>query len=98
VQITADKAVQIASDYMKDKDVLQVDQITFRNAPIYRVIFKSGMMVYMDTTGQISYIQKASTPAPVMQASAGSSGNTQASAPTSPKENHEDSGEHEGGD
>jgi uncharacterized membrane protein YkoI len=98
IKITADKAVQIASEYMKEVDVLQVDQITFRNAPIYRVIFKSGMMVYLDMSGQITYIQKASTSAPVVIASNGSSGDMQASVTNAEHEDHHDSAEHEDGD
>ena len=96
-QITSAKAVQIASDYLKDKDLLQVDQITFRGAQIYRVIFKDGMMVYMDLTGQISYIQKASTPAPVIVEAAGpsSSGNSAPAQTTSSQHEpeHEDGGD-----
>jgi hypothetical protein len=60
-QINAEQASQIASDYLKNKDILLVDQITFRNAPLFRVIFNNGMIVYLDTTGQITYILK-STP------------------------------------
>lgn len=60
-EITAEKAAQIASDYLQNKDILLVDQITFRKAPLYRVIFKNGMMVYLDTTGQITYILKSSS-------------------------------------
>lgn len=78
IQINADKAAQIASDYLKEQDIMNVDQITFRNAPIFRVIFKSGMMVYMDMAGQITYIQKASSTPPVVQASSGSSNSVQA--------------------
>jgi len=59
-EITAEKAAQIASDYLQNKDILLVDQITFRGAPLNRVIFKNGMIVYLDTTGQITYILKSS--------------------------------------
>ena len=95
LQINADKAVQIASDYLKEKDFLKVDQITFRNAPIFRVIFKSGMMVYMDLTGQITYIQKASSNPPTVQASGGSNNSSNPPAASAPS-HHED--EHEGND
>jgi hypothetical protein len=88
--ITAEKAVQIASNYLKNKNILLVDQITFRRSPTYRVIFKNGMMVYIDTTGQIIYIQKA-TPKLVDNSSQGSGGSS--SAAPSYTEN-----EHEGGD
>jgi uncharacterized membrane protein YkoI len=78
LKINADKAAQIASDYLKEQDILNVDEITFRGAPIFRVIFKSGMMVYMDLGGQITYIQKASSNPPTVQASSGSSNSVQA--------------------
>jgi hypothetical protein len=93
-KITLAKAAQVASDYLKNKDVLQVDQITFRNAPIYRVIFKDGTMVYMDITGQIFYIQKASPDVVVVQqASAGSAPSAPASAPVTHEHEHEDGGD-----
>ncbi len=57
-QISADKAAQVAAEYLKEKDILQVDQITFRGAPLYRIIFKDGLMAYLDMTGQIIFVQK----------------------------------------
>lgn len=90
-QITADKAAQIAADYLKDKGILQVDQITFRGAPLYRVIFKDGLMAYLDMTGQITYVQKIVPGAPQqVSAGAGSGG------PSGGGSSHQWS-EHEGG-
>jgi hypothetical protein len=82
-EISANKAAQVAAEYLKNTDILQVDKITFRNAPMYRVIFKDGTMVYMDITGQITYIQKAS-PNVVVVEQASSSYSGSAAAPASP--------------
>jgi uncharacterized membrane protein YkoI len=88
-EITKEKAVQIASDYLKNTDVVLADQITFRNAPLFRVVFKDGMMVYLDTTGQIVYILKSSMKAVVSEPQ---SGGGRSSAPSS------DHGDFEGND
>lgn len=88
-QITADKAAQVAADYLKDKDILQVDQITFRGAPLYRIIFKSGLMAYMDMTGQIIYLQKNVPRSPQLV-----SANTGSGSPSGGESKHEWS-EHE---
>lgn len=87
--ITASTAAQVASDYLKEKDILSVDQITFRGAHLFRVVFKSGMMVYLDLTGQIHYIQKAVPDAPRTFASAGASSGSGA-AQSSPSEPGDD--------
>lgn len=90
-KITANKAVQVAEEYLKNTDFLQVDQITFRNAPLYRVIFKDGTMVYMDLTGQITYIQKASPDVIVVEQAFSNSGSVApVSAPTYHEPEHED--------
>ena len=90
-KITPSKAAQVASNYMKNTDILQVDQITFRNAPMYRVIFKDGMMVYMDITGQITYMQKAAPDVIVVQqATSNSAPAVAASAPVTHPREHED--------
>ena len=89
-QITLARAAQVAAEYLKNSDVLQTDQITFRNAAMYRVIFKDGTMVYMDTTGQITYIQKASpNGVSVEQANASSTGGK---VPESAKSSEHDDG------
>lgn len=54
--ITADKAAQVASDYLKIKGISQVDKITFRGQELYRVIFTNGTMAYLDLTGQILFV------------------------------------------
>jgi predicted house-cleaning NTP pyrophosphatase (Maf/HAM1 superfamily) len=95
-KISAQKATQVASEYLNEKDVLSVDQITFRNAPLYRVIFSSGMMVYMDMTGQITYIQKAFPDAPkvlVANSNGGSSNNGSGSNTPAQNVHHSDGSE-----
>jgi len=92
-EIDANKAVQIASDYLKNKDVLQADQISFRGAPLFRVIFKNGMMVYMDLTGQITYMLKSSPKVIVQEVSSGGGGG--AGYFESDHEEHEDEHENE---
>jgi Peptidase propeptide and YPEB domain. len=56
VQITADMASQIASDYLNNKNILQVDKVIVGTRPLYRVIFKNGYIAYIDMTGQITNI------------------------------------------
>jgi hypothetical protein len=90
-KLTPSKAAKVAADYMKDSEILQVDQIDFRGAPIYRVIFKDGTMVYMDLTGQITYIQKASPNVVVVQQASTSGGSSAPSSASAPQETeHED--------
>jgi hypothetical protein len=55
-QITADMAAQIASDYLNNKNILQVDIVTVGTRQLYRVIFKNGYIAYLDMTGQITNI------------------------------------------
>lgn len=59
VTIDQEKAVEIAMEYFNEKDVVLADQITFRGEPLFRVVFRSRLMVYLDTTGQIQYAQYA---------------------------------------
>jgi uncharacterized membrane protein YkoI len=99
-QITADKAKQIAADYLKNNDVLQVDQIKFHNAPLYRVIFGNGTMVYMDMTGQITVIEPATKPPSVVIADNNSGGGNQSNqpAPVSPQPQPKEHNDHESDD
>jgi hypothetical protein len=80
-EISVEKASQVAADYMKNPDVLQVDKIQFRGNQIYRVIFKNGYLVFMDLTGQITYIQAPGPRASAAQvvADAGGSGGSSGS-------------------
>jgi hypothetical protein len=92
-EITASKAAQVAAEYLKNTDVLQVDKITFRNAPLYRVIFKDGTMVYMDIAGQITYIQKAGPKGIVVEQASSPSTASAApvtTAPVSHEREHDD--------
>jgi hypothetical protein len=71
-KITSDQAVTIASEYIKSTDVTLVDQITFNKILLFRVIFRTGAMVYMDMTGQIIYVNMG--PSVVQAPSAGNAG------------------------
>lgn len=73
-QITADQAAKVASDYLNIKGILQTDQITFRGAQIYRVIFQNGTMAYLDMTGQITYVHPYEPPGTTQLASTGDGG------------------------
>jgi hypothetical protein len=55
-EVTLEMAQKIAADFLKNTDIVQADEITFRGAPLYRVIFKNSTIVYLDKTGQITYI------------------------------------------
>lgn len=67
-KITANQAARVAAEYLHEPAVLTVDQILFRSQPLYRVIFKSGTMVYLDEFGQITYINKGMQTASVQLA------------------------------
>ncbi len=92
-QITADQAGKIAADYLKNKDILQVDQVKNGATQLFRVIFKNGTMLYMDLTGQITYIQNTGT----VNTAGGSNGssNSGSSAPSQNYHEHDDGGEHD---
>ena len=85
--ITADKAAEVASQYLNLTDILQVDQVTIGNQPRYRIIFGDGTMAWVDLTGQIVDIQFR-THASTVDQQGSSGGSTNASAPTSNQ--HED--------
>jgi len=70
-QITADKAAQIVTDYLGNKAVLKVDQVTINNVPLYRVILRNGTLAWVDYTGQITDVQ---LPAVVVHKNLGSGG------------------------
>jgi uncharacterized membrane protein YkoI len=55
-EVSLDMATKIAEDFLKNSDIVLADEITFRGAQIYRVIFKNSSIVYLDKTGQITYI------------------------------------------
>jgi uncharacterized membrane protein YkoI len=91
--ITLEKAAQIASDYINNHAILQVDQVKQGSHTLYRVIFKNGSMAYLDMTGQILYINPAQPASPVEpQISTTSSGGQKSKSSSS----HSD--EHPGGD
>jgi uncharacterized membrane protein YkoI len=91
--ITQEKAAQIASDYINNHAILQVDQVKQGSRTLYRVIFKNGTMAYLDMTGQILYINPAQPASPVEpQISTTSSGGQNSNSSSS----HSD--EHPGGD
>lgn len=72
-EVTLDKAAQIAADYLKEKDVVLADKITFRGGPLYRVVFKDGVMAYLDMTGQITYVLHSVPKSAIVEQSQGSS-------------------------
>jgi uncharacterized membrane protein YkoI len=87
-QITAQQAVKVATDYLKNTAVLQVDQVNIAKVAYYRVIFKDGTMVYLDLTGQITSIH---SPAPVVSASnSGGGGGGGGSSQSHTEHEHED--------
>jgi hypothetical protein len=69
--VDQEQAIQIAVDYFNEKDVVLADQITFRGAPLFRVVFKSRLMVYVDPTGQIVYAQYATLKSPPARGGSG---------------------------
>jgi uncharacterized membrane protein YkoI len=90
-EVAQEEAVKIATDFLKNTDIYQVDEITFRGAPLYRVIFKNSTIVYIDKTGQITYILKdsmASQQPQVEDSGGGGGGNSSSSGQSD--DNHED--------
>lgn len=85
--ITLEKAAQIASDYINNHAILQVDQVHQGSHTLYRVIFKNGTMAYLDMTGQILYINQPQPASPIepqiSTTSSGSSSHKSKSAPPS---------------
>ena len=94
VQITADMAAQIASDYLNYKNILQIDKVTVGNRLLYRVIFKNGYIAYLDMTGQITNINPPESTV-TNQAVASTSGGGSHSSGGSHTSSHSDDG---GGD
>jgi len=95
--VTPEQAAQIASDYLQNKAILQVDEIPFRGAQIYRVIFKDGTLAFLELTGQITYIQ---APGPRVDASqvsfdSGGGGGSDHYEDDDSSGEHEDDDEHE---
>lgn len=88
-KIDAQMAARVASDYLGDKNILSVDQINFRGQQLFRVIFKSGTIVYMDDTGQITYINKG------MLAAVDSSGGYDDDGGSAPAVHHSDDDHHD---
>jgi hypothetical protein len=84
-EVTLEMATQVAKDFMKNTDVVQADEITFRGAPIYRVIFKNSSIVYLDKTGQITYIIQNSMVSHQTVDNGGGGGN-----PPPPQREHDD--------
>ena len=88
--ITADKAAEVASQYLHLTDILQVDQVTIGNQPRYRIIFADGTMAWVDLTGQIVDIQFKAQASSNQQASSGGGGSS--SAPPPSEHHHDDHG------
>lgn len=88
--ITAEQAAQIASDYLGIKDILSVDQINFRGAPLWRVIFKNSTIAYLDLTGQITYVLNDSYSPQDVQVSSSSDNSSSNSSSHEFDDHHED--------
>lgn len=61
VQINADQAVKIATNYMGRSDVISIDVTSLDGKTVYVIGFSDGTQVYVDTTGQIVAIQLPSS-------------------------------------
>ncbi len=68
-EITQDDAIQIAEQYLGKTGIYQADTVTMSGQILYRVIFNSGDFVYLDKTGQITYVQLYNPNANASQAS-----------------------------
>ncbi len=68
-EITKDQAVQIAEQYLGKTSIYLADTVTLSGHQVYRVIFNSGDFVYLDKTGQITYVQLYNPNANASQAS-----------------------------
>ena len=51
------QAIQLAIQYVGYGSVIQADQVSMSGQVLYRVIFNTGHMVYIDRGGQIVYVQ-----------------------------------------
>lgn len=89
-EITADQAAQIASDYLNIQGILKVDQINFRGAPLWRVIFKNSTMAYLDLTGQITYVLKDSNKPTTVLVNGGGGGDDGFSGGSDDDQHYED--------
>ena len=56
-QISADQAVNIATNYLGRSDVVSIDVDSLDGKTVYVIGFSDGTRVYVDTTGQILAIQ-----------------------------------------
>jgi hypothetical protein len=72
--VSLERAVIIAQDYMDLEAIYQSDIVSFQGAEIYRVIFDAGHFVYVDKDGQIIYVQIYSPGNSSQTTSTGSSG------------------------
>ncbi len=59
-KITADKAAQVAGDYLNNHEILKVDQVTIRGVQLFRVIFKNGTLAWLDQPSSISAVDTLS--------------------------------------
>lgn len=94
-EISADQAAQVAADYLHIEGIYQVDTIQFRGAELYRVIFKNGVMAYLDKTGQITYVLQPSPRVSVQQSSSGGSGGSSITDDSGGRYEDEHEDEHE---
>lgn len=57
--LTPQQAAQVASDYMKQKDLYAVEPVHYYNTTAYKVTFSSGAIVFVSTYGEIMSAQSA---------------------------------------
>lgn len=88
-KITADKAGQIAANYLNLTGILRVDQVTVHSVPLFRVIFSNGTLAWVDQSGQITDVQLPTTKLALIQGG-GSSQPSSGSAPASGSTTHDD--------
>jgi uncharacterized membrane protein YkoI len=94
-KITQEKAIQVVSDYLNLKDVLEVKQVKIGIYDEYRIIFTNGTMAWIDVYGQIHDVQY---PAPRAQVSTNSGGGGGGGGGGSQPSGGDGGHDHEGGD
>lgn len=51
--ISPETAAQVAANWVGDSQIFSVESVTIRNAPVYKVTFSSGVIVYVSPDGQV---------------------------------------------
>ncbi len=93
-EITQEDAIQIAEQYLGKTGIYLADVVTMGGQQLYRVIFSSGDFVYLDKTGQITYVQLYNPNANTNQASYNTGNSSSGGGGSSHESEHEDHGDH----